>query len=300
MRDKNYFSKPHKEGFLKVFDYDIYFRDFGDGEEVLILLHGGPGNTQEIFAPLTELANEDLRVFLYDQYATGKSDGPEEGDFTRFTVEHFRDELDEVISQIDAESLHLYGHSWGGILALEYALEHQEKLDSLIISNTTSSMEDHRKKVREKVKELPQEKLEKMVEYEEKGNVFADEYRDILMDLYNKHSIRMDEIPKWLNYSLENENSTLYGLMWGPNEFYIPETSKLYDWSVKDRLEEIKIPTLVMAGKHDHFDPSLAEDIKDRIHASELAVFEESGHIPFWDQTKEYNNRIEKFLKELS
>jgi proline iminopeptidase len=276
----DFLDTPHIEGFLDVMDYELFYRRFGEANEVVLVLHGGPGNTSEILMPLAELAGEERSVFIYDQFATERSDGPEEGDMTRFNVEHFREELDIIIDKIEADRVHLYGHSWGGMLSLEYVTEYQEKIDSVIVSNTTSDMADHRQKVREKVKDLDQSKIETLQEYEERGQFFAEEYREILNELYGRHSMRMDEIPKLVNYSLENENSTLYGLMWGPNEFYIPESSRLYDWSVKTELENIEIPVLALAGRHDHFDPSLAKDIAQRVQNGEFHVFEHSGHLP--------------------
>lgn len=290
---------PHAEGYLEVFDYDLYFREFGSGDEVLLLLHGGPGNPHDLLAPLFDAAGSDLRVFAYDQYATGRTDGPQEGDFTRFTVDHFRAELREVVRQVDADRLHLYGHSWGGMLALEYALAHGETVDSLVVSNATADMPDHRDRVRETVRQLPDELAERMRRYEEQNRYFADEYREVVEELYARHSVRMDEMPKLLRASVENENTALYGHMWGPNEFAIPETSRLADWSVTDRLGEIEVPTLAIAGRHDHFDVSLVSNIVDGVPDGELVVMEESGHLPMWDEPERYVERVGTFVERV-
>ena len=134
----DYFAEhDHGEGFFEIEEYELYYRRFGSGDDVLVGVHGGPGMPHDYLAPLVAHAGEDLTVYLYDQFGVGRSDRPAPGDFDRYTVEHYRDELEAVRQAIDPDgSFTLYGQSWGGMLAQEYAIEHGDHLDSLILANT--------------------------------------------------------------------------------------------------------------------------------------------------------------------
>ena len=130
------------EGHIPFRGYRTWYRVVGDAEQPgkspLLCLHGGPGSGHFYLEPLEALAETGRRVILYDQLGCGNSDVPE--DLSTYTVSLYVDEVTAVRKALGLESLHILGHSWGGMLAMEYALTQPDGLRSLILSNTGSSM----------------------------------------------------------------------------------------------------------------------------------------------------------------
>jgi len=147
----------HKEGRLVVDEtgHEIYYRIYGRGLETLVCLHGGPGADHRYLVRMGELADERVSVLLYDQLGSGRSDRPDDDslwDFPRFV-----EELETLRSTLGLGQVHLYGQSWGGMLALQYVLEHPEGVQSLILSNTAASMPEWAKVMARLLTQLPDE-----------------------------------------------------------------------------------------------------------------------------------------------
>ena len=111
--------------------HEIYYVLFGEGKETLVGLHGGPGADHRYLLRLGELAGDNLQVLLYDQLGSRLSDRPEGNSF--WTVERFVEELETIRNKMDLGRVHLLGQSWGGMLALQYALDHPEGVKSLVL-----------------------------------------------------------------------------------------------------------------------------------------------------------------------
>ncbi len=290
----NPFDVPHREGFLEIEDYDLYHRTFGTGETLLLGLHGGPGGNSESIAPLAHLGGEDRRVVLYDQFGCGRSDRPADGDFDRYTVAHYRAEVEAVRAALDADEMVLYGHSWGGMLALEYVLAHPERVSKLVLSGTladTAEAIDVMRDARDEV--LTDEELARLREFEARREFGDPEYRDLVEKVYDERVVRVED-PIWREKA--DLNTDAYGLMWGPTEFSLAETARLRGWSVADRLEEIAVPTLVLVGEHDEIGPPVAETIADGIPDSELRVLAGASHHSHWEVPERHREVVEDFL----
>ena len=292
-------THDHIEGHFEIDDYELYYRKFGSGDDVLVGLHGGPGMPHDYLAPLVQHADEDLTVYLYDQFGVGQSDKPAPGDFDRYTVEQYRDELEAVRQKIDPDgSFTLYGQSWGGMLAQEYMLEYGNHVDALILANTLADTQTAYESMRSVLDELPAEDRATIERYESQRAYDAPEYEAVLDAAYREHLCRTDEYPRQVLSTLERISLDVYGLMWGPNEYILMDTARLRGWDVRDRISDIDVPTLVLSGKYDEIKPSIARDIADRIPDSEIHVFEESSHMPFWKEPDAHYNVVESFLAE--
>ena len=295
----DYFAThEHGEGHFEVGDYELYYRRFGSGDDVLVGVHGGPGMPHDYLAPLARLAGDDLTVYLYDQFGVGRSDRPAPGDFDRYTVAHYRDELEAVRRAIDPDgSFAVYGQSWGGMLAQEYALEYGEELDSLVLANTLADTQSAFESMRSVLDDLSDDDRAVIETYERERAFDAPEYEAALDAAYREHVCRTEEYPSPVRSTFERINQDVYGLMWGPNEYVLLDTARLRGWDVRDRLPEIETPTLVLSGEHDEIAPDIARDIADRVPDSSLHVFEESSHMPFWEEPDAHHQVVESFLR---
>lgn len=290
----DYLDIPHREGYFELTDYDLYFRSFGSGDVALLCLHGGPGSSSDVLVPLGQHGGDRATVYMYDQFGSGRSDKPSPGDFDRYTVDHFRNELDAVRREIDAETLVVYGVSWGGMLAMEYALEHPEHLDGLILESTLHDADMAISAIREaRAEELTDEELETMLDLEAERDFEDPEYTELKEKVYDERLLRVDE-PIWWE---KNEfNTDAYGLMWGPSEFALTDNSRLSGWSVKDRLNEISVPTQVIVGEFDEIGPAISSDIAERIPTASLDVVEGASHAVLWDAPEVHAEIVGEFL----
>jgi proline iminopeptidase len=294
----DYFAThDHGEGYFEIDDYELYYRRFGSGDDVLVGVHGGPGMPHDYLAPLAQHAGEDVTVYLYDQFGVGQSDKPAPGDFDRYTVGHYRDELEAVHQAIDPDgSFMVYGQSWGGMLAQEYVLEYGENVDNLILANTLADTQTAYESMRSVLQNLPDDDQETVEAYELDRAYDAPEYEAALDGAYRDHVCRTDEYPAPVLSTFERINLDVYGLMWGPNEYVLLDTARLRGWDVRDRLSEISTPTLVLSGEYDEIEPAIARDIADRIPNSTLHVFDESSHMPFWEEPDAHFEVVDSFL----
>lgn len=294
----DYLGTEHGEGYVGIDDYELFYRRWGHGDETVLGLHGGPGMPHDYLVPLSQHAGDDRTLLLYDQFGVGRSDRPAPGDFDRYTVEHYRDEVEAVRQSLVDGPVTIYGQSWGGMLAIEYALEYGEHIDRLILANTLADTASAFESMRSVLDELPEEDQRTIEKHEGAREFDAQAYEDALDGAYRDHVCRTGEYPDPVLHTFENINPDVYGLMWGPNEYVLMETARLRGWDVRGRLHEIDIPTLVLTGSHDEISPDIAAGIADRIPDSELVEFDESSHMPFWEQPDSHYEVLESFLSE--
>jgi L-proline amide hydrolase len=116
----------------------------------------------------------------------------------------------------------------------------------------------------------------------------------VLADFYGRHVCRLDPLPDYVLRTYKELPNQVYETMNGPSEFHVIGTCK--DWDIRDRLAEIRIPTLVTSGRHDEMTPAQAREIVDRIPNSEWVLFEESSHMPHAEEPERYLAVVDEFL----
>lgn len=294
----DYLDTDHGEGYLDCGDYDLFYRRYGHGDDVLLGVHGGPGMPHDYLLPLADHASDDLTVYLYDQFGVGRSDDPAPGDFDRYTVDHYRDEIETIRQTLDPSGFHLYGQSWGGMIAQEYALEHGDHLDSLILANTLTDSQTAYESMRRVLDDLPDTAQATIEEYEANRAFDAPEYDDALDQAYREHVCRFDEYPDPVAHTFDNIAMDVYGLMWGPNEYVLHDTARLRNWDIREAIPAIDVPTLVLTGRYDEISPDIARDIADRIPTADLVEFDDSSHMPFWEQPDHHYETVQTFLTD--
>lgn len=285
------------EGTIPFRGHETWYRIVGDGEEPgklpLLLLHGGPGAPHDYLESLERVAETGRRAIFYDQVGCGKSSRTDE---SMWNVETFVDELGVVRDALGLEHTHLFGSSWGGMLAMEYALTRPQGLASLTLSSSPASIPLWEQETGRLRRELPAEVQRILDEYEATGAADSPEYEEAMMEFYKRHVIRTEPMPSGVarTFAALGENPSVYMHMQGPNEFVIVGTLK--DWDITDRLGEIDIPTLVTSGRHDECTPMQAEIVHKGIPGSEWVVFEDSSHMQFAEEPQRYLEVLDDFL----
>lgn len=294
------------EGRLAVDEvgHEIYYRLFGGDRETLVGLHGGPGADHRYLSRLGELAGDGLQVLLYDQLGSGKSDVPD--DSSLWVVPRFVEELETVRTSLGLGPVHLMGQSWGGILALQYALDHPDGVQSLVLSNTGSSVNEIFRGMTQLRLDLGADLFTRMVMREAEGDVESDEYQAMVKQLYARHLRR--STPFAFDRSLREFEEIMvplmdlgpaYFAMWGPHEFLL--TGTLADWDVTARLGEITVPTLILCGWFDEVDLRCHRILAEGIPDNEFVIFGNSSHVTILEKEGDaYLAVIRDFVRRAS
>jgi len=280
------------EGFVAVEGGRVWYRTVGSGGVPLLLLHGGPGAGHDYLEPLEALAG-DRQIVFYDQLGCGRSDRPDDPALWR--MERFVAEVAGLRRALGLSRVHLLGHSWGGWLAIEYLLGQPAGVASVVLASTSASVPEVVTEITSLKAQLPANVLDVMHRHEAIGDYAHPEYQQAVMDFYRRHLCRLEEWPDCLMRSVANiDGNQVYLTMNGPNEF--TTIGNLKDWERRDRLHEIRVPTLITAGGHDEAPLACAQTLHDGVRGSELAIFDRSSHMAMLEETDAYIGRLAQFL----
>lgn len=263
----------------------------------LLIAHGGPGVPHDYLRSLVDIVNYGRTVIFYDQIGCGNSTHLPEADAALWTPGLFIDELDFLISHLEiGSSYHLLGQSWGGMLAQEHAIRSPRGLRSLVLSNTAASFSDFISSADRLRSELPPEIQATLTRYEATGNYSHPEYLKACQVFYRRHVLRLDQWPEDVAkaFDLLEKDPTIYHTMNGPSEFHVIGSAK--NWSAKERLGQIEVPTLIVSGRYDEAGPEIQDALQEGIANSRLEIFENSSHMPFWEERELYMAVVENFL----
>lgn len=285
--------------------FNVYTKRMGNNPEMrLLLLHGGPGGTHEEFGNFDGyLLNEEIEYIYYDQLDSYYSDKP--NDPKLWTTEHFVEEVEQVRKalNLNKENFYLLGQSWGGILAMEYALKYQDNLKGLIISNMMASAPEYTKYANEVLgPQMNPEILKEIKDMEARNDFDNPRYSELLINYYyTEHILRMpvDKWPKSVNLLFEHLNPGIYVYMQGHSEFGMTGDATLKNWDVSDRLKEIKVPTLVIGGKYDTMDPKYLEWMATEVQNGR-SVTTNGSHLSQFDDPENYFGGLIKFIKDVN
>jgi proline iminopeptidase len=286
---------PVREGYSTIHGYRLYWKVVGEPGPAgtVLTLHGGPGATHDYLLAFSDLTRFGYQVVYYDQLGCGRSELARTD--AEYTVERDVSDLDDLRKQLGLHRVHLVGSSYGGLLAIAYALAHPEPLKTLVSVSGLADVPLTSREMQRLKRELPPPLPEVLERYEAKGEFQHPEYLAAVQEFYRRHLCRLPAWPAELSYTLDHMSGPKYGTMNGPNEFTIVGTIRDYD--VTARLGEIRVPTLVTAGRYDEVTPKVAESIHRGIHGSEYALFEESSHTAFWEERNRYMETLAAFLR---
>ncbi len=283
--------------------FKVWTKRVGNNPRIkLLLLHGGPAMTHEYFeAADSFFPGEGIEYYYYDQLGSFYSDQPD--DPSLWEVDRFVDEVEQVrvALGLDKNNFYLLGHSWGGILAMEYALKYQQNLKGLIISNMMSSIpayNDYAKNVL--MPAMDQAVLKQIQEMEAKGRTEDPKYMELLLpNHYEKHLLRMPvaDWPEPVNRSIKHLNAKIYVPLQGPSE--LGASGKLVNWDRTADLDKITIPTLTIGAQYDTMDPKAMEMISTKVKKGRYLYCANGSHMSMYDDQKTWFDGVIKFLKDV-
>ncbi len=242
-----------REGFANFGPYQTWYRVTGDlanGRTPLIILHGGPGCTHDYVDAFKDIAASGHAVVHYDQLGNGKSTHLPHQDPSFWTVELFLAELDNLLDHLDIRQHYvLLGQSWGGMLASEHAVRQPAGLKALILANSPSCMRTWVSEANRLREQLPAGVQQALLKHEKAGTYQHPEYVAASRVFYDRHVCRINPWPEEVarTFTQVDADPTVYHTMSGPTEFHV--IGSLKDWSIIDRLDRIKVPTLVISGR---------------------------------------------------
>lgn len=282
--------------------FNVWTKRIGNNPKIkVLLLNGGPGATHEYFECFENfLPAEGIEFIYYDQLGCGNSDNPK--DTAMWDLERYVEEVEQVRKALNLDNTNFYllGHSWGGILAMEYALKYQDKMKGLIISNMMASCPEYGNYAENVLAKQFDPAILNEIRTIESNKDFANpRYMELLTPhFYEKHVLRFPSKvwPEPVTRSFAKMNQSLYVTMQGPSEFGI--SGKLEKWDRKMDLKKIKIPTLSIGAKHDTMDPKHMEEIAKLVQKGTYLYCPKGSHMAFYDDQKTYFKGLLSFLKK--
>jgi proline iminopeptidase len=273
----------------------VWTKRIGHAPVKVLLLHGGPGFSHDYLECFEDfLPPAGIEFYYYDQLGCGNSDHP--NDDRLWTIARYIEEVEAVRKGLGLENFVLYGHSWGGMLAIEYALKYQRHLSRMVISDMTAGIAayvEHANAIRRALSPADQATLAK---YEAMGKTDARPYQAVMDKVYAEHVLRLPQPwPEPVTRAFAKMNQHIYNLMQGPNEFSI--TGNFKHWDRWADLPKIKVPTLVMGAKYDEMDPEQVRREGRLIPNARTWISERGSHLCMYDDQDAYFAALVPFLQ---
>ena len=269
---------PDGEARLAVPGGNIWYKVSGKGDGLpVILLHGGPGLSSFYLKPFESLGDERV-VVRYDQLGGGKSDGMT--DTATMNIPHFVAELETLRAHLGFDKVHLVGHSWGTMLAMEYYRAHPAHVSSLSLGGSVMSVPEYAANAKKLVKTLSDSSQRAIREGEAAGTYASPAYQNAMSEFYGKY-MWLRPVAADLDSTMSMLNERIYNYMQGPSEFTITGTTKDYD--ATSVLRDVRVPTLYFVGEFDEVGADIVKRHASMTPASTYTLIPNSAHISLWD-----------------
>ena len=284
--------------------FNVWTKRVGNNPKIkVLLLHGGPGATHEYFeASDSYLPAAEIEYYYYDQLGSAFSDQP--NDPALWDLPRFVEEVEQVRQalKLDRENFYLLGHSWGGILAMEYALKYQQHLAGLVISNMMASIPAYNEYAQKTLMPaMDQKVLAEIKQIEAKGEFEKPRYMELLIPHhYIHHILRMpaEQWPDPVNRAFKRLNPAVYVLMQGPSE--LGASGKLVNWDRTADLSKITVPTLVIGAQYDTMDPKHMEWMAGALGKGRYLYCPNGSHMAMYDDQKVYFTGLVQFIRDVN
>jgi len=284
-------------------DFHVWTKRVGNNPGIkLLLLHGGPGATHEYFEAFDSfLPRAGIEYYYYDQLGSAYSDQPDAPEL--WDLARFVDEVEKVrrALRLDATNFYLLGQSWGGILALEYALHYQQHLKGLVISNMQPSVPAYNAYAHDVLMPaMDQKALAEILRLEAAGDYENPRYEELLVQYYYvDHVLRMPpgEWPDPVRRAFARINKKIYIPMQGPSE--MGASGKLAAWDRTADLRKLTVPTLSIGARYDTMDPAQMEMLARNVQRGRYLYCPNGSHLAIYDDQPVYMEGIIQFLRDV-
>lgn len=284
-------------------DYRVWTKKTGNNPRIkVLLLHGGPGGTHEYFEAMDSFfPGQAIEYYYYDQLGSYYSDQP--NDPRLWTIPRFVDEVEQVriALGLDRSNFYLMGNSWGGILAMEYALKYQQNLKGLLICNMMASAPAYGEYAQNVLaKGIDPQALAEIRALEAAGRTQEPRFEELVFaHYYVDHVLRrpLDQWPEPVTRSFAHLNKSIYVMMQGPSEFGISGT--LETWDRTQDLHRITVPTLVTVARFDTMDPSHMRWMAKEIPNARALELPEGSHLALYDDQQRFFRGVLAFLADV-
>ena len=295
---------PVQEGFVDSHGALIYYTAMGRGAPLLIV-HGGPGASHRYFLPHLLPLMRTSRLIFIDERGSGRSSRLE--DPRQYTVANMVEDVEAVRKALGLGKISLLGHSFGGVLAQAYALKYQNNLSHLILAGTFASTTEINQALAKMKSEMEPGERKRLEELEAAGlfgkgpawhrGRYPDEYATLAWGSgYFPYIYQNHPDP---NYDPQGDNTgtawDVYREMWGSHGEFVID-GNLAEVEYLERLHEIRVPTLLIAGDHDESDPKMSQEMHARIAGSQIVILPKSGHMTFVDQPGMFLDAVARFV----
>jgi proline iminopeptidase len=284
-----------------VGNFKVWTKRFGNNPRIkVLLLHGGPAMTHEYMECFESFfPQQGFEFYEYDQLGSYYSDQPK--DSSLWTIPRFVEEVEQVRKAIgaDKDNFYVLGNSWGGILAMEYALKYQQHLKGLIVANMVASGPEYSRYAQDVLaKQMDPAVLAEIKSLEAKGDYENPRYMELLIpNFYHQHLCRLQEWPDGFNRALKHVNSEIYTMMQGPSEFGL--SGRLANWDIKNRLKEIYVPALMIGAKFDTMDPKAMEEQSKMVQHGRYLFCENGSHLSMYDDQQHFMTGVIQFIHDV-
>ena len=286
-----------RAGRVLVRGHRLYYRRFGTGARgTVLVLHGGPGLTHDYLLPMADLAVHGYGVVLYDQFGCGSSGRPRT--YRTVTIQEAAADADALRRALRLGRVHLYGHSYGGALALETALRFPRGWRSLLVSGGFASMDALWRGLRRRLAELSAPSRRALVQEDEDGiSTRASRRADEEFRQRFSHHLRNVPYEVWRTYRRANPRvSAAMGMSARHTLRDGYRTGTLAGWDVTGELGRIRLPTLLTVGEFDHVHPDVVRAIHRGIPGARFALARGEGHLPMFEARDRYISQLRGFL----
>lgn len=283
--------------------FHVWTKRVGNNPKLkVLLLHGGPGATHEYFEAFDSyFPGAGIEYYYYDQLGSAYSDQPK--DQSLWTIDRYVDEVEQVRQalHLDKNNFCLLGHSWGGVLAIEYALKYQQNLKCLVISNMVDSIPAYNVYAKNVLMPaMDQKQLAEVQKLEAEHHTDDPRYMQILTPMhYEQHILRMpaDQWPDPVKRAFAHINEQIYTLMQGPSE--LGASGRLEHWDRSADLHRITVPTLVIGAQYDTMDPKYMRAMAKKLPQGQFLLCPKGGHMAMYDDQQTYFDGLIGFLRSV-
>lgn len=283
--------------------FHVWTKRTGNNPRIkVLLLHGGPGATHEYMEAFDSyFPAAGVEYYYYDQLGSFFSDQPH--DQALYELPRFVEEVEQVRKalRLGPDNFYLLGQSWGGILAIEYALQYGQNLKGLIVSNMVSSIPKYNEYAHHVLMpQMDQKALAEIQQLEKSGRTDSPRYMELLIPHhYEQHLLRMPaaQWPDPVQRGFKHLNPEVYVPMQGPSE--LGASGKLVNWDRSNDLKSIKVPTLVIGAKYDTMDPAHMQWMSTQFPRGRYLYCPNGSHMAMYDDQKTYMTGVIGFLKDV-